>query len=100
MRRARMPGKNVQDHLAVLDSSGIDLVAENDFFTVVMDTGPEHELTVPLGPIDAPSGEGACDLLNVFLCVASINTECVQLHQFAAVVFIDALQGGGKKVVQ
>ena len=39
---------------------------------------------------DGPASETTRNFLHVFLCVAAVNAERVQLHQFARVVLIDA----------
>ncbi len=40
---------------------------------------------------DRPSGEATGDFGHVFLGIAAVNAQRVQLHQFAAVVFVQAL---------
>src|SRR5258706_11233475 len=39
---------------------------------------------------DGPAGEATRYFLHVLLCVAAINPEGVQLHQFARVILVDA----------
>jgi hypothetical protein len=41
-------------------------------------------------PVDRPAGEGARDILDVFLRVSSVDTQGVKLHQFATVILIDS----------
>src|SRR5262245_3330076 len=39
---------------------------------------------------NCPAGKTTRDLLNVLLCVTAINTQRMQLHQFASIVLIDS----------
>src|SRR5262249_11023149 len=42
----------------------------------------------PEMPSHPPAGEGPSDLPNVVLCVATVDAERVELHQFPSVVFV------------
>src|SRR5207245_8343158 len=42
------------------------------------------------GLLQSPSGENSRDLSDIFLSVAAVDSECVQFHKLAPVVFIQA----------
>ncbi len=44
--------------------------------------------------IDGPAGEHPGCLRYVILGVAAINPQCMQLHYFAGIIFVQAPQGG------
>src|SRR6185369_7200821 len=87
-----------------------NLVTENDLLAVVMRARIEEEragrstchfvaASVHCAGIcicstawleDGPAGETSRDFLHVFLRVTTVDAECVQLHQLARVVFVDA----------
>ena len=72
--------QDVNDHLTVLHSALVDLVAKDNLLTVVMHPWTERELTAALRRFYAPSGESARDLLDILLRVASVDAQCVELH--------------------
>src|SRR6185369_7510127 len=100
-----MVGKDVEHHQSVLDSTAAwDLVTENNLLAVVMRTCIEEECSgIPSRAVahycverrgaaarlkDGPTSEAPRNFLHVFLSVATVDTERVQLHQLARVVFI------------
>src|SRR5258708_5155934 len=98
---------DIQNHQAIFDSAaGRNLVAEHNLFAVVVHGRSENELTGVVPRVsshqsgcsrataarlkDGPTGEATRYFLHVLLRVSAINTERMQLHQFARVVFINA----------
>src|SRR5262245_29045565 len=84
-----------------------NLVAQHCFLAVIMRARIEEEssrasacgLTTQQGTgccssttrlENRPTGKATRDFLNVFLCVTAINTQRMQLHQFASIVLIDS----------
>src|SRR6185369_12853165 len=107
LRRRRVMGQDVEHRQPVFDSTtGWDLVTENCLLPVVMHARVEEERTgisatgfthhrihgrsATARLKDGPASKAARYFLHVFLCVTAIDAECVQLHQLARVVFIDA----------
>ena len=71
-------------------AAGRDPGAEDDFLSVVVLYRIVVKNAFVIRLADRPTGEAAGDLLNVFLRIAAVNPERVQLHQFAGVVLINA----------
>src|SRR4030095_366504 len=67
---ARMLRKNVDDFFAVTNAAGIDFVAKNNLRAVIVDSRPEHEFAILLGPVDGPSRKRTRDFLDILLRVA------------------------------
>ena len=64
--------------------------AQNGFLTVVVQAGHELELAAALRLVDGPAGEAARHLRDVFLGVAAVHPQGVQLQQLAAVILVQA----------
>ena len=111
LRRCRTMRQNVEHHQAVFDSAPRrNLVAQNNFLAIVVRSRIEEKLACVFAQHvgarsiqhrlrgsaraargeDGPAGKAARNFLNIFLRVAAVNAECVQFHQLARVVFIDA----------
>src|SRR5437764_1371448 len=102
-----MMGQNVEHHQSIFDSAASrNLMTQDDLLTVVMHASIEEERAglaschLAQHPIhgyaatarleDGPTSEATRDFLHVFLRVTTINSEGMQLHQLARVVFVDA----------
>src|SRR5262249_34912481 len=81
--------KDIDDYFAIANSTGIDLMSKNSLFSVVVQARAEDKFTTALGPFDGPSGQSACDFLNVLLRTAAINAKRVQFHQLAGVILVN-----------
>src|SRR5262245_44015400 len=74
----------------VFDSAaGSDALAEDDLFAFVVGARAERESHVAAWA-DGPPREAPRDGDHVFLRVSAINSERVQLHQFARVIFVQS----------
>src|SRR6516164_9420882 len=67
--------------------------AQYDLFAIVVQPRIENEFGVALRLVDGPAGEAARYFDDVLLRVAAVHAERVQLHQFTAVVFVQAAAG-------
>src|SRR5215216_3829334 len=107
-----MTSNDVEDAFAVLDAAArFDRLSKHYLFAAVMQQGGEAELAVlhgsshveqpRCGPAralrqlrprrrDRPTGEGSCNVDDVLLRVAAVDSEGVQLEQLATVVFVQA----------
>ena len=68
----------------------LDLVPEHDLLLAIVNPRLEPEAASLARTDDGPAGEGAGDVDHVLLRVAAVHAERVQLHQLAAVVFVEA----------
>src|SRR6185369_15316334 len=107
LRRRGMMGQDVEHCQPVFNSTACgDLVTEYGLLAVIVyarvkeerpgvsTTGFTHHRIHGSATAarlkDGPTGEAARHFLHVFLRVAAIDAESMQLHQLARVVFIDA----------
>src|SRR5688572_6474770 len=101
-----MTSKDLEHRQTVFDSAACrDLVAQNCLLAVVMRACVEEERArvapasfthhridgrgAPTRLKDGPTSKTTSDFLHVFLCVAAIDAERVQLHQLSRIVFVD-----------
>src|SRR5215210_425684 len=83
--------KDVEYLLAIVHAAALDPMSEHDFLAGIVQARIESESVAVLPWIvDRPSRESARDLGDVLLRVSAIHAECVQLHQLAAVVLVQA----------
>ena len=61
---------------------------EHDLVSRLMHALFEGEPSALLRLLQRPAGEHARDFGHIFLCIASVHAQRMQLHQFAPVVFI------------
>jgi hypothetical protein len=54
-----------------------------------MQLGSKDETAAELRRFDRPASECARYFLNILLCIAAVDTECMQLHQLARVILVD-----------
>src|SRR5215468_11064841 len=66
----------------------MDFLSEYDFRIRIMQAVVELEFRILARLFNRPSGEAARDFRYIFLCVAAVHAERVQLHQLAAIIFI------------
>src|SRR5215216_6465277 len=102
-----MVRKDIEHHQAIFDAAACgNLVTENYLLAVVMHACVEEERTgiatarfthhrircrsATARLEDGPTGKTARHFLHVFLRVAAVDSERVQFHQLARVVFVDA----------
>jgi hypothetical protein len=91
VRRGRMPRQNIQHLLAVFDAAaGRDHVAQHDLLALVVQLVVVEEAAAFTRLLNAPAGEAARHFGDVFLRVAAVHAERVQLHQLAPVVLVQA----------
>src|SRR5262249_58012038 len=90
VRGRRVFGEDVEDLFAVPFAARLDDMSQHDFLPVVVPAWIEREASALPRPIDRPAGERARHFRYVMLCVAAVDAERVQLHQFAPVVLVEA----------
>ena len=88
VRGGRRVREHVEDVHAFLLAAVVDGLLQNCFIAGLVALGIELKLAAVVGLRDGPSGEDAREFGNVILRVAAIHSERVQLHQFAAVIFV------------
>src|ERR1700687_234687 len=65
-------------------------MSEDDLVAGLLHAGLEAEVSAFSRLIERPAGEHFGNFGDIFLRVAAVYAERVQLHQFAAVVFVEA----------
>ncbi len=88
LSRARMMHEQIDDLLAVLHSARVNLFAEHNFRIGVVQTIVKFEIGVLPRFLDGPTGEAARHFRDVFLRVAAVDTERMEFHQLASVIFV------------
>src|SRR5437667_11768791 len=89
MRGGRPMREDMNHPLAFFDAAaGREMNAENSLCSDVMQRRAEDEAARAL--IDRPAGEHPRKLRDVLLRVSAVDAECVELHDFASVVFVEA----------
>src|SRR5579884_3666142 len=83
-----MMREHVEDFHALLLAVFLDLFSDHRFFARLVHTRLVFEITTPARLLDGPPGENARYLSHVLLRVAAVDTERVQFHQLAAVIFV------------
>src|SRR5436309_1076971 len=80
------------DHAAPVGNSttGRYRDAKHDLGAVIVHPRTVHKTAALKRTIDGPAREAARDLLNIFLCVAAIDAQRMELHQLAGIVLVDA----------
>ena len=63
-----------------------------------MSFGIKHESPTLVEWLDRPAGKDPGHLSHIILAIAAIDTERVQLHQFAAIVFIESPRSGLRRL--
>src|SRR5450631_3902170 len=82
--------QEIENLLPVLDPSALDLFSEHAFRIWIVNSFIKIKRGVFAWRFDGPSREGPRDFDHVFLLVAAVDTECMQLHQLASVIFIQS----------
>src|SRR6185503_15707014 len=86
-----MPRQNIKHLLPVFPpAAGGNLDPQHDFLALVVDAIIVNKLTAAIGLRDGPSGKATGYSNDVLLRVPAVNTQSVQLHQLARVVFVQA----------
>src|SRR4029078_8442709 len=62
-------------------------LTENGLLARVVDVAIEQKLSGR--PVERPTRQRACNLLNIFLRVAAVHAQRVQLHQLARIVLVE-----------
>ena len=91
LRGRRIARQKVQNFEAFFLTFRFDAVAEHDLVSGFVRALFESEAAALLGLLQGPSGEDARHFGDVLLRVAAVHAEGVQFHQFAAVVFVQAV---------
>src|SRR5262249_58551919 len=82
---------NVDDPQSVAyASTGSNWHTEDGLAPKIMHPGPEYKVRAFGRTVDSPTGQAAGDFLHVFLSVAAVNAQRVQLEEFARIVFVDS----------
>src|SRR5947208_6070241 len=87
-----MPGEKLQHFSSFFFAVRFDAVSENDLVARLVHTLFESKAPALLGLLQSPSGEDPRDFSDIFLSVAAVDSERVQLHKLAPVVFIQAVR--------
>src|SRR5271154_4271569 len=85
-----MMREQVDDLLTVLHPAGVNFFTQDNFRVGVVQLVVKFKRRILTRLFDAPSSEAASDFRDIFLSVTAVNTKGVQLHQFAAVIFVEA----------
>src|SRR5665213_525195 len=92
MRGGGLVLKDIENLQSVFDAAaGRDGHTKYVFFALIVLTHVEFETTAALGLKNGPARETAGDFSYVLLGITAVNPKRVQLHQFAAIVFIQPL---------
>src|SRR5207244_1491353 len=67
-----------------------DLRAEDDFLAIIVHERSVVEIAALTRLANRPARKAARHFRHILLCVAAIHAECVQFHNFAAIVFVQA----------
>src|SRR5215813_1207082 len=87
---ARVVDQQVADFFAVLHAASMDFLAKNELRAGIVKAIVEFEFGMLARFLDSPSGEAAGHFGNIFLGITAIDAEGVKLHEFAAIVFVQA----------
>src|SRR5579884_528466 len=87
----RMMRQNIEHPVAFLFAALINLIAQNIFRTGLMSAFIEAEAAAKLRLFNAPARKDFGQLGYVFLGVAAVNSQRVQLHNFTGVIFIESV---------
>src|SRR4030095_6941283 len=68
--------------------ASLDAMAKHDLLAIVVNPRLESEAAALHRVLDRPAGEGARNLGDVFLGIATVHTQGVQLHQLPTVVLV------------
>src|ERR1700736_2878310 len=90
MRGVGIARQNIQHFFAVLHAAAMNLMAKNGLRALVVQAVIKEKHRIAPRLLDCPSGKSFRDVDDVFLRVSAIYAECVKLHQFAAVVLVQA----------
>ena len=90
VHRRVLVGEKLEQPDSFVLAVALEFLPEHDLVSLVVRPVVEHEPRAAIGPLDAPSGENARDVDDVLLRVPAVHAECVQLHQFAGVILVDA----------
>src|SRR2546430_7330134 len=85
-----MSSEQVQHFASFFFAIGFDAVSENDLVARLVHTLFESKAAALFGLLQSPSGENSRDLSDIFLSVAAVDSERVQFHKLAPIVFIQA----------
>src|SRR5579862_5442176 len=88
-RGVRIARQQIEDLLAIVHATAIDLAAENRFQPGIVKALIKHELRIPARLANGPAGKGASHLDDILLRVSAVHAKRVQLHQLAAIVFVE-----------
>src|SRR5712691_2220350 len=86
----RIARQNVEDLLALFHPPRVNFVSEHGLDAGVMETILEEKFRITPRLPDAPTGKRLRDVDDVVLRVAAIHPECVQFHELAAIILIQA----------
>ena len=89
-RRVRIVREHFQRFFAVFLAAVVEGVAHHDFLALRVKLGPEHKFGIAARLANGPAGEALGHFDHVLLRVAGVDADGVQLHHFAAVVFVQA----------
>src|SRR5947199_8799025 len=84
-----MSSEQVQHFSSFFFAIRFDAVSENDLVARLVHTLFESKAAL-LGLFQCPSCENPRDLSDIFLSVAAVDSERVQFHKLAPIVFIQA----------
>ena len=90
MRSVRIVRQHLERFFAVFLAAVVEGVAHHDFLALGVEFRTEHEFGIAPRLANGPAGESIGHFDHVLLRVARIDADGVQLHHFAAVVFVQA----------
>ena len=84
----------MQDFEAFIFAMLFDLFAEHNLGAGVVAAFVELEASAPVRLVDRPAGEHASHFGDVVLGVAAVYAQCVEFHELAPIVFVEAVALG------
>src|SRR6185437_8331373 len=99
VRRRGAMRQDVEHLLAVLDAAARpEGVAQEHLHAGIVHGGTKDEGAALVGSVNAPAGEGTCRRDDVALRVAAVHANGVELHELAAVIFVETPGTGGSSL--
>src|ERR1700731_465562 len=92
-RRVLILRQEIEDLLSILDPAAFYIFSEYALWAGIVNSLVEIKYRIFARRRNRPSRERARDFDHVFLLVSAIDAQGVQLHQLAAIIFIQAAFG-------
>src|SRR5438445_1489115 len=97
MRSMRIARQQIEHLLAISDSARMNFLAQHALGLGIMDAIVESKFRLGSRIADGPACETARHFDHVLLGIAAVDSERVQFHQFAPVIFVEAALAHGRQ---